>query len=241
VRRAVLVVLAACGRVRFDPLVATGDAPVPHDAPMPIDAPSVPPSFVQFNDGVATTSTTETVAFAQAVVPGDLIIVTVAYQMSPLGTLASLVDTNGETFTVLPQLIAEPDSASNVAYAFATASSTDAITATMSASGRVVVRIHELAGVDAMQPIDAHVTNLGSAAGSDAIAASITTANPDELVFAYALSSNGTASVGTGFTPLSTTSGDVTEVRAFAQPGTYPVTATSSGTPWSLEALALRP
>ncbi len=228
--------LIACGRFDFDPPShvsdAAGDAAGSNAR--------VAPRFIQYQDGVQMPASTLSVSFGEAVMAGDLIVVVVAFNATPLVTLTALTDTTGDAFTVLPALLATASTASYIAYAFATASAAETVTATVSGQTRILeVRVHDYAGVDAAQPLDTYATATGSASGSDAITVSITTSNQNDLLFAYALSVTGGATVGTGFVPLSTVSGDVTEDRLAAQPGTYMATASTLDPPWSIEALAL--
>jgi hypothetical protein len=228
--------LIACGRFDFDPPNHVGDAA--GDAPG--SAARIAPRFIQYQDGVQMPASTLSISFGEAVMSGDLIVVTVAFVATPLATLTALTDTTGDTFTVLPVLVATPTTASYVAYAFASSTATETVTTTLSAQATLLaVRVHDYAGVDPAQPVDMYATATGSASGSDAIAVPITTSNPNDLLFAYAISATGAATVGTDFVPLSTVSGDVTEDRLAAQPGTYMATASTLNPPWSIEALAL--
>jgi hypothetical protein len=219
---ALVTVLVACGRFGFDAAPLSGDAPRSSDARI-TDATAIAPAFVQYAD---TTS-------------GNLLVVAIGYELSPLPDLDTVADTSADAFTVLPPVESTAGFAREyVAYAIASSSGTTAVHVKLTSSASyLVLRVHEYTNVGT---VESYESNIGDATGSDAMTVAIATAVPNELVFAYAVSTAGQATAGTGFTPRSTTAGDTTEDRLEPGSGAQLVTASTNDTGWSLQAVSIR-
>jgi hypothetical protein len=238
VRLVVLVTaLVACGRLGFDAVPAVTDA-----RRSSADANALAPAFVQYADTTAGSGSDISVAYPEPVTAGNLLVVTVGYQLTPVPDLGTLIDTASDSFIVLPYVESSVAYAREyVAYAIASSSGSNTIQATLSASGAYIsLRVHEYTNVDSIEPFDTYASNTGDAIGSDAITVAIATETPNELVFAYAVSTAGQAIAGTGFTPRSTTAGDTTEDRVESGSGAQLVTATTNDTSWSIQAVSIR-
>jgi hypothetical protein len=232
--------LIACGRLDFDvePGVTTDAAAHSIDAP---SDPRLAPMFVQYADAEMDPSQQLAVSFMSPVTAGDLLVVTAAWQSSPLGDIAALHDSFDDTFTRLAPIGGEAGiTRTYVTYAVAGMSGSNVVMASITNPGDFVVRIHEYANVDPVQPVDSYVTNTGDAIGSDAITAAVTTTVPNELVFAYAVSTAGQATAGTGFTARSTISGDVTEDEIVATPSTIEAVASTNAADWTIQVVTVR-
>jgi hypothetical protein len=229
--------LVACGRVDFNATRdgAPGDSAI--DAPTDA-APRVAPQFVQYAD--TTTGSAGAIVLAvpyeMDVAAGDLLVVCAGVDDQ---SLVSLSDTTGDSFTVLGPLI-DNNNVLYTAYAIAATSGPETVTVTFDGSNYAALRVHEYADVDAAAPLDTNVSNTGTTVGSDVIDVSITTGTENELVFAYAVSTSGEATAGTGFNARSSAAADISEDRIEQDAGTYEVTANNSGTPWVIQALAFR-
>jgi hypothetical protein len=242
VRLVVLVTaLVACGRLGFDAVPSARDAPGSGDAPN-LDAIASAPAFVEYADATVGSGSDISVAYPEPVTAGDLLVVTIGYQLTPVPDLGALVDSANDAFVVLPYVESTVAYAREyVAYAIASSSGSNTVHATLSASGAyMALRVHEYTNVDSMEPFDTYASNTGDAIGSDAISVAIETAAPNELVFAYAVSTVGEATAGTGFTPRSTTAGDTTEDRVESGSGAQLVTATTNDNSWSIQAVSIR-
>jgi hypothetical protein len=228
---AVGLALAACGRFGFDPDTAVvADA---RDGNAIADATHVAPAFVQATD-LSQSGSAVSVTYANSVTAGDLLVVAVGTNTS---AITAIIDSNGDEFDMLPELVTPATSPMYVAFAIARMSGSDTITAAIDGSDFAAVRIHEYTNV-AANPLDTYATSSGSDAGIDAISVELTTAYDHELVFAYAISENDTASAGTGFTARSIISGDVSEDAIEVAPGVHAITATDASSPWAIVALA---
>jgi hypothetical protein len=233
---AVGLTLVACGRFGFDPIAASVDD-AGHDARVDGESDGrtrMAPIFVQVVDN-SVTDVSAAVTFDSPVVAGDLLVV--AFGTSSV-LLASMTDTTGDTFTMLPVFMTPAISPMYVGYAIAGTSAAETITADATGSDFITLRAHEYASVDPTAPLDTYVMNAGSSSGVDAIEVDVATQTANELVFAYAVSQSMTASAGTDFNARSIISMDVTEDQAEAAAGTHLVTATNSGSPWGIQALA---
>ena len=235
---AVGLTLVACGRFGFDP-IAAGRADAARDVGVDGETDGhtrTAPIFVQADDS-SVTATSVAVAFENDVVAGDLLVVAFGTSME---VLASISDTTGDVFTMMPVLMTANISPMYVGYTIAGTSAPETVTAAVAGgSDFITLRVHEYASVDAATPVDTYVTNTGSSSGIDSIEVDIDTQSANELVFGYAVSQAMTASAGTGFNARSIISMDVTEDQTETMAGTHAVTATNSGSPWAIQVLAL--
>jgi hypothetical protein len=235
VRQAVgALMLVACGRLGFAP-VSDGPTTGGSDTGVADSGTHMAPAFVQFNDGSVSAGTLS-LAYTAPVTAQDLLVVAVGFNGSG-GTLTSLTDTTGDMFTVLPK-VADSGAGRYVGYAIAGTSTAETVTAVVAGTGFLVVRVHEYSGIDATHSIDTFATNTGTACGTDAATVQITTAYDHEMVFAYAASGT-TSSASAGYASHSTLSTGVTEDRVEPTAGSQLVTASCTGAPWTMEALAL--
>jgi hypothetical protein len=103
------------------------------------------------------------------------------------------------------------------------------------------IRILEYSGVDPSNPVDVSVAKSGNSKSSKS--GSVTTTNPDDLLFAANIVGTYTGNAGTGFTNRMITSpdGDIVEDRLVTATGSYNATAplNESG-PWIIQLIAFR-
>jgi hypothetical protein len=78
----------------------------------------------------------------------------------------------------------------------------------------------------------------GASAATDGMTTSIETSAANELLFAYGFSFGGTVTAGSGFSPRSSFSQNVTEDRVTGAAGSWSATATANGSAWQILAAA---
>ncbi|HEY1814365.1 MAG TPA: hypothetical protein VGG74_18565 [Kofleriaceae bacterium] len=230
----------ACGRLDFDPAPGAGPIDAARDLAGDGDSsdPRIAPQFVQYADTTTGSANAAALAvpYTMDVTVGDLLVVCAGVNNQ---SLTSLSDTTGDLFTVLGPVI-ENFNVIYTAYAIAGTSGPETVGVMFDGSNYAALRVHEYADVDPVTPLDTYGSNTGTTVGSDVIEVSLTTATENELVFAYAVSSAGIATAGTGFNARSVAADDISEDRIEQDAGTYEVTANNSGTPWAIQALAFR-
>lgn len=245
VRLAVLVMLAACGRLGFPEVVTDAAAPrddMPGDAPLDAAHPTGSISFVQVrSNGVnGGTSISTTLPAVQA---GDLLLA--AIDFTPLTVVpTSISDDHNNTYTLLGPFDGPGNPPNRQYLAYALSATTGDVTCTVTLSGvntYFELRLHEYAGVSTTAPVDVVVGNGGVTSGTDGAQVSITTTGPDELIFVLAIFEQ-TGVAGTDYTLRDGFMNDVSEDRQAPLPMTYLASATmTSGGGWTVSALALRP
>ncbi|HEY3805467.1 MAG TPA: hypothetical protein VGL61_22820 [Kofleriaceae bacterium] len=226
----------ACGRLGFNAEPGSGPADASRDAAIDASGPPVAPQFVQYADTVNMLSDGLATSYTMDVTAGDLLVVCVGINGQ---LLVTLTDATGDAFTTLGPLL-QDGQAMYTAYAIAATSGPESVGVTFDGSAYGALHLHEYADVDLVAPLDTNAANTGSSVGSDVIEVSLTTATANELLFVYAVSTDGAATAGTGFNPRSSIAADISEDRIEAAPGAYEATASNSGTPWEIQALAFR-
>ena len=167
---------------------------------------------------------------------GNLLVVGVDWEVA---NLASISDGQGNTFTQIGTDGVTPNGTKvRLYYARNIRGGAETVTVTMTGSDPVLqLYVAEYAGADITNPLD--VTVMASGAGSTVSSGPAVTTSAGDVVVAFCVS-NGTCSVGSGFTARSTHSGNLLEDRAAATPGTYTGTATSNSG-WAMILAAFRP
>jgi hypothetical protein len=223
---------------------ATTDAaistPPSDDAPSPPDAPDAPLiTFVQTN---ATNSddpvSSLDVGFVSDVTAHNTLIV--SFRFSPASiTMMSITDSLGNTFTPVDSVVVDADAGGGLGVgltiymfaAFDVIGGHDTITVAPSTPAPTAVLAFEYANIGSFDTAS-HV--IGTDAGIDGIKSGfMTTSQPNEMLFAYALS--GIATLGSGFTQRSDFHGDVVEDRIVATPNDVQAIATmTAGSDWTI-------
>lgn len=249
-RRSVLalaVLLAGCGRRGFEErhgadaaidAVVDATIDVPGDS---IDAPvtRTPPLFVQTRSADGNGTTTCTLAYSNAVAAGDLLVATIDITPSSSAVLVGVTDNRGDTFTALGPFDGN-GVRHYITHAYAAGGPTT-VTAEISSATNMYfdLRLHEYANTALVSPIEMAASKTGTSTGTDAATVTLTTTEPNEMIFALA-TFVGTGNEGSGFSVRSTYDGDVTEDRIVALPGAHDATATTGAASWVISAAAIR-
>ena len=236
-RIALVVLLASC-RIGFSERTATDASPdVALDGRVP-----TAPQFVQTDSTRNAGSTTAGLALPNDVVAGDLLLVAIDLVPGPAITLVSVTDDKGNTYTPLG-----PWDANNVrhylAWSIAQTSGPTTITSTLSGAPSMFydLRLHEYANTAQASPIEMTAFSNGTTTAVDgAQSPTITTLEPNELIFGFFTLSGGAGAAGTGFTERSTFDADLVEDMAAPVPGPYQAIATCSGLWWNALVASIR-
>jgi len=191
--RAAFVMLAACGRIGFDPVVGAAGDGAGGDGSARIDVGSaVPVALAQAPicvDNVGQTSIT--IPFA-VVTAGDLGIV--AYADEDSGTVASIKD---NTITSWSRVDASASAAGAVYYRVLVANVTSVVLTLNDVPGAAC--FYEVSGLDATAPVDtAAINDSGTVAGGTATGPAVTTATANEFIVASANVSDGVTGMHAG-------------------------------------------
>jgi chitodextrinase len=201
-------------------------------------APQNPPSFVQANQTLIGSGTSEPLAFNSATRAGNTIVVYVIW--SNTGSVA-LTDSLGDTFVSVSAPVSwGSEYSAQVFYASNIVGGADTVTATFRNSigyfGNLY--IHEYAGISAVNPVDVTVAAVGASAQLNSGSATTTSAN--DLIFGAGVSDDNVTAVGSGFAARSLAYGNVTEDEVGSSPGSYSATATHDGVVWAMQMVAFR-
>ncbi|MBA3458547.1 MAG: hypothetical protein H0T46_01190 [Deltaproteobacteria bacterium] len=233
-----LVVLVGC-RINFTEVTANDAAPDADgatDGRMPLA-----PQFVQTSSTGNGGSTTAAMSLPNDVVAGNLLLVAIDLVPGPGNTLVSVTDDKGNPYTALG-----PWDGNNVrhylAWSIAQTAGPTTITSTLSAAPTIYdLRLHEYANTEQTDPIEVTAFSTGTTTAVDgARSPTITTLEPNELVFGFFTLMNGTGIAGTGFTARSTFDGDLVEDKLAPTPGPYEAVATCPGIWWNAVVAAIR-
>ncbi|MEZ0391781.1 MAG: hypothetical protein ACAH59_06170 [Pseudobdellovibrionaceae bacterium] len=137
-------------------------------------------------------------AFTSAQTAGNLIVVRVGWD-DHTGTVSSISDTKGNTYTLASGPIRYGSSATQYIYyakniAAATAGQ-NVVTVSLSGSKNVTLSVLEYAGLDPVTPLD-QISSNGNFSGSPT-APNVTTTYPNELLLGFILTKNGGATTDT--------------------------------------------
>ena len=216
-------------------LVAATFASVAEPAPVHAAA----PAFVQARAAEVKSGTTNSVAFSQATSAGNLVVVSVFWNNAGAVTVA---DSKSNAYvSVGPRRAWASTWSEQTFYAKNVAGGATTVTATFATAitSFAVIYIHEYAGVDRSNPLDATSVASGSATAMDSGPA-VTTVGGD-LLFAAGASSSRVTEAGQGWTVRSTLSGNQTQDRIAGIPGPYSATATQNSSSWVMRLVAFRP
>ena len=193
-------------------------------------------AFVQVNAGMASSASSEAVAFSSNTTAGDIILV--GFDFASGATFSSISDSQGNTLNeVGSQLTTPAGSKSRLYYASNIKGGADTVTVHTTASASFIkVQIIEYSGVSTSTPIDIQAGATGSA-GSASAGGQTTVAN--DWIFGF-LASDGTGSAGGGFNSRSAANGNVLQDDAAGAPGWYYASG-SSTSGWSMQMAALEP
>jgi glucose/arabinose dehydrogenase/chitodextrinase len=187
-----------------------------------------------------TTGTANSLAFTSAPVAGNLIIVYVTWSNT---STAGVSDSRGNQYaSVVPATAWGSGSAwrSQMFYAKNIVGGSDTVTATFGTSVASFgnIYIHEYAGMDRVNPLEATSSAIGTASAMNSGSASIT--NNNDLIFGAGASSANVTAAGSGFTSRLSVNGGRTEDKNVATAGSYNATATQSGNQWVMHMAAFK-
>ena len=205
-------------------------------APGPAASAHAAINVVQDNAGMASSASSEAVAFSSNTTAGNLILV--GFDFASGATFSSISDSQGNTFTeVGSQLTTPAGSGSRLYYAKNIIGGADTVTVHTTASASFIkVQVVEYSGLSTSTPLDVQYSNTGSA-GSTYAGGTTTVAN--DMIVGF-LASDGTGSAAGGFTSVSAANGNVIIDDAAGAPGSY-YSDGSSTSGWSMQMAALEP
>jgi chitodextrinase len=199
--------------------------------------PAIAPSFVQVSQIQLSSAASISAAFNVAATTGNTIIVVVGWSNnSPV----NVTDSQGDTFvSVSPPTSWWNGYSAQVFYATNIAGGATTVTASFRTpvSFFGTLYIHEYAGINAVNPIDATASASGA---SSFMISGITTTTPNDLIFGAGLSDNSVTAAGTGFTARDLAYGNIMEDQTGTTPGPYSATATHNGIQWEMQVVAFR-
>lgn len=197
------------------------------------------PAFIQEKDAQIASGTVVSTSFSSATASGNLIVVYVIWDH--LGNV-TISDTSGNTYqsAVGPTLWSSGKYSAQVFYAANIKGGADTVKATFDSSVNMfgLVYAHEYTGVSQVAPLDGTAAAVGSS--SSASSGSVTTKNPNDLLFGAGVSGSSFTSGGTGFTVRSTAQGNLTEDRIVSSTGSYSATATDNSGVWAMQLVAFK-
>ena len=193
--------------------------------------------YVQGNfDSPLATETSVAAAYTGVQTAGDLNVVIISWEQSS-GSVSSITDTSGNTYTVAvgPTTISGIASqtiyyAKNIVSAGAGANS---VTVAFSGTGvpHPDLRILEYSGIDPTNAFD--VGNGGTGSSTSLNSGSVTTTNANDLLVGADVIAHDNGSPGSGYTQrLLTTHDDIAEDKTVSTAGSYNATATQTPSGW---------
>ena len=202
-------------------------------------------AFVQVNSATPQTpQASVSVTYTAAQTAGDTNIVVIGWS-DATSTIASVTDTNGNTYSpaIGPTQQAGIQSQAIYVAPNIVAAGAGANSVTVTFSGSVPfpdMRILEYSGLAAVSPLDAAVGGTGN--GTTSNSGSLTTTSPNELLFAASTVDSITTGAGTGYTSrvITSTDSNIAEDQGAAAVGTYSATASMSSGNWVMQLIALR-
>lgn len=200
---------------------------------------STPLSILQLTQNEITSGRSVTATFNTATKAGNTIVAYVIW--SNAGTV-QLTDSHGAAFVSARSATQwSIGYSAQVFYLSNIAGGADTVTATfqMPVSSFGLLYIHEFAGISTTNPVDA--TSAASGTGVTLNSGSATTTTSGDLIFGAGVSDDIATVVGSGFTLLNLTYGNITEAELGGAPGSYAATATHNGSAWAMEMVAFRP
>ncbi len=204
----------------------------------------IPISFVQVNNAVPQSpQSLVTLAYTAAQTIGDTNIVVIGWSDTN-STVAAVTDTKGNSYTLAIGPARQGGHSQAIYIApniMAAAAGANSVAVTFSASVPYPdIRILEYRGLSPISPLDGAVQGFGS--GTTSNSGSLTTASPNDLLFAANTVSSLTSAAGTAFTSrvITRPNGNIAEDRITTSIGTYNATATMSNGNWVMQLVALR-
>ncbi|OAI45958.1 hypothetical protein AYO44_12210 [Planctomycetaceae bacterium SCGC AG-212-F19] len=206
--------------------VRATSGPVSGTAAVSVSAQANPPAHVQTNSADVS-SASNSVAFATATKPGDLVVAEISFNNNV--NFNSITDNQGNTWV---QIGAEQNSTSfgiKSRLYYAKNIKGGLLTVTSQLSGAAAFHelyIHEYTGVDTTNPLDAFSVN--TATGSSFTSNNLTTTTANDLLYGIEIDS-ASASAAAGWTTRSTLDGNVAADKSAPTVGAYAYTGSSSG------------
>ena len=200
---------------------------------------STPLSILQLTQNEITNGRSVTATFNSPTKAGNTIV---AYVIWSNGGTVQLADSHGAAFVSARSATQwSIGYSAQVFYLSNIAGGADTVTATfqMPVSSFGILYIHEFAGISSTNPVDA--TSAASGTGVTLNSGNATTTTAGDLIFGAGVSDDIATVVGSGFTLLDLTYGNLTEAELGGAPGSYAATATHNGTAWAMEMVAFRP
>lgn len=171
----------------------------------------------------------------------DLNVVVISWEQST-GSVQSISDSSGNTYTVAVGPTAISGTASQIVYyaknIASAAAGANTVTVTFSSAvPHPDLRIAEYSGVDPNNPLDVAVGGSGTSATTSS--GSVTTTNANDLLVGANVVSNSTTGPGAGYTQrLLTSHQDILEDMTVGATGSYSATAPQSPSGWYVMQMA---
>lgn len=227
-RAVVLALLSgACGRIDFGVVALRVDDAsfeAPSDGAI-VDGETRPPKFVQGTAGVVA-GADPAQAFRAPVTAGDLVVAAITF--APEMPLVQVIDSVATPFAAIGPVDSSLGNRLYIAYGIAPASGSDTITASFGAAptGGTELHLDEYSGVAAAAPLQTEGQVIDQA---DSGQVDITTAVPNELVFAFCVTPDGQTVGGTGMAIRTDVNSDLTEDAIAGAAGPFSAPCNTNG------------
>src|SRR5271163_4929333 len=197
------------------------------------------PAFVQESVGAsAGTSSSLSVSFPANTVAGDVILV--AFDFNENAGTNTVTDFQGNVFTGVGARLNTPDGTirTRVFYAKNIKGGPDTVTVSLTGNSTWInAYLTEYSGLDLVNPIDAQAGASGSAGAVSS--GNATTNFTGDVIYGYCVS-EGTCTVGSGFTTRSTFNNRLIEDKLAGSPGSDAATGSATNG-WTMQMVALKP
>jgi glucose/arabinose dehydrogenase len=207
---------------------------------LPGPAQSATPTHVQSRAKEITTGTVDSLAFSSPNTAGNLVVVYVAWSSGT--STATLTDTRGNSYAPAAPVMRWNNNtwSSQVFYAKNVTAGSNTVRATFSSAitSFADMYIHEYAGMDRTDPLDASAAAVGTTTAMNSGTA--TTSNANDLIFGAGASTGNVTAAGTGFTSRRSNFGNRTEDKRVTTAGAYNATATQNGAAWVMHMVAFK-
>ena len=197
---------------------------------------AAPPTFVQARAKEITSGNVNSLGFNSANSAGNLVVVYVLWNNT--GSVA-VADNRGNSYAAATTRTTwGANWSSQTFYAKNVAAGANTVTATFATpiNSFGAIYIHEYAGVDTTNPVDATKSATGTSSAMSS--GNFTTSNPSDLLFVGSGSVGNVNQTGSGYTTRLTNYGNRTMDRNVTTAGTYTATARQNSNGWVMQVVA---
>jgi len=206
---------------------------------------AITPAFVQQVNVTPGSGTSVNVAYStsqtNAQKAGDTNVVAIGFG-NTTGTISSVTDNKGNSYTVAAPLTRDTANSQAVYYAknIATGAGNTVVTVTFNASVPYPdIRVVEYSGLDKVSPLD--VSKSATGTGTAPSSGAVTTTNANDMIFGAGLTATRFTAAGSGFTSrVITADGNIAEDKNVATVGSYTATGTATSGKWIMQLVALK-